>query len=79
MGCKALEYQDYVNIACDFDRWALLVACRALFDRMQSSSDGIFGFWKPRPRQYCTRLWQAGSFGRMQGSVDGMQGSFGGM
>jgi len=44
MGCRALEYQDHVNIACDFDRLALLVACRALFDRMQSSSYGIFGF-----------------------------------
>jgi len=25
----AFENQDYANIACDFDRWALLVACRA--------------------------------------------------
>jgi len=47
----SLEYQDHVNNASDFDRWALLVACwtllvacRALFDGIQGSFDEIFGF-----------------------------------
>jgi len=37
----AFENQDYANIACDFDRWALLVACRAHLEACRALFDGM--------------------------------------